>query len=347
MVANPTADAARCGRRPVGGVTKKHLRGRRVLRVRDCIRWRVHFVRYDLTHIEESAHKSLAQNDESSSGFAVRFKWIRTQQQSVNDYAKTRKIVRFRQALGEAGVEELLATTIAAAMQVKAIEPAELERVIVDSTVQEKAIAYPTDSRLLEVVRTKLVRLAQGAGQALKQTYAREGKRLRRRAGGYAHAQQFKRLRRVLKRQRAVLGRVLRDIERQMSDLSHERQTSLRVWLERAWRICRQRPKDKDKLYALHAPEVECIGKGKARQTYEFGVKVSLVMPSTSLSLLTARRWLIADRLGSNARTERADRHGPRPPSSFPALLTRKHPALGQIRIKRPHPELPRLDLRR
>jgi IS5 family transposase len=60
-------------------------------------------------------------------------------------------LVRFRQALAEAGVKEMLATTIAAAVQMKAVRPSELERVIVDTTVQEKAIAYPTDSRLLEV----------------------------------------------------------------------------------------------------------------------------------------------------------------------------------------------------
>ena len=126
-------------------------------------------------------------------------------------------LVRFRQALGEAGVEELLATTIAAAVQMKAVTPVEFERVIVDTTVQEKAIAYPTDSRLLEVARARLVQLAQRAGLGLKQTYEREGKRLRRRAGGYAHAKQFKRLRRVLKRQRTVLGRLLRDIERKLS----------------------------------------------------------------------------------------------------------------------------------
>lgn len=200
-------------------------------------------------------------------------------------------LVRFRQALGEAGLEELLATTIAAATQMKAITPAEFERVIVDSTVQEKAIAYPTDSRLLEVARTKLVRLAQRAGLALKQTYERDGKRLRRRADGYAHAKQFKRLRRVLKRQRTVLGRVLRDIERKMSELPRERQTSLRVWLERAWRICRQRPKDKNKLYALHAPEAECIGKGKARQPYEFGIKVSLAITERHGLIVGARAF--------------------------------------------------------
>ena len=84
-------------------------------------------------------------------------------------------------------------------------------------------------------------------------------------------AKQFKRLRRVLKRQRTILGRLLRDIERKLSGASNEQQAALRIWLERAWRICRQRPKDKKKLYALHAPEVECISKGKARQLYEFG----------------------------------------------------------------------------
>jgi IS5 family transposase len=168
-----------------------------------------------------------------------------------DDYFQSRlpcdptNLVRFRQALGEAGVEEMLATTIAAAVQMKAVRPSEFERVIVDTTVQEKAIAYPTDSRLLEVAPAKLARLAQRAGLTLKQTYEREGEQLRRRAGGYAHAKQFKRLRWVLKRQRTILGRLLRDIERKLSGASNEQQAALHIWLERAWRICRQRPKDK------------------------------------------------------------------------------------------------------
>ncbi|CAJ0780006.1 IS5 family transposase [Ralstonia chuxiongensis] len=203
----------------------------------------------------------------------------------------TSQIVRFRQALGEAGVEELLATTIATAVQMGAVKPVEFERVIVDTTVQEKAIAYPADSRLLEVARAKLARLAQRAGLALKQTYEREGKQLRRRAGGYAHAKQFKRLRRVLKRQRTILGRLLRDIERKLSGASDERQAALRPWIERAWQICRQRPKDKNKLYALHAPEVECIGKGKARQPYEFGVKVNLAITHKQGLIVGARSF--------------------------------------------------------
>lgn len=89
----------------------------------------------------------------------------------------------------------------------------------------------------------------------------------------------------MLKRQRTVLGRLLRDVQRQLVTASEAARTAITPWLERAERLHQQRPKDKDKLYALHAPEVECIGKGKARQPYEFGVKVGLA--------ITARQGLI------------------------------------------------------
>lgn len=84
-------------------------------------------------------------------------------------------LIKFRQLLGEEGVEELLAQTINVALELKLIKPQELTRVIVDSTVQEKAIAHPTDSRLLEVARTQLVEAARDAGIALKQTNAQRG----------------------------------------------------------------------------------------------------------------------------------------------------------------------------
>jgi IS5 family transposase len=173
-------------------------------------------------------------------------------------------------------MEELLAQTIAAARSMKAVDARELSRVIVDTTVQEKAVAHPTDSRLLEVARKKLVLLSRRNGIRLRQTYEREAPRLVREAGRHAHARQFKRMRKRLRRQRTLLGRVIRDIWRQLDTLEGFAREQMQVRLERAERIFQQQPKDKNKLYALHAPEVECIGKGKARKPYEFGVKVGI-----------------------------------------------------------------------
>jgi IS5 family transposase len=209
------------------------------------------------------------------------------------------QIGRFRRVLGEAGVEQLLKTTIEAAVAMKAIKKAEFERVIVDSTVQEKAIAHPVDSRLLEIARHKVVSAAKRCGLALKKTFVHEGKELRRKAGGYAHAKQFKRLRRAVKRQRTILGVVMRDVQRKLDALLQGQGqapsalsiTNLKTWLERAERIRTQQRHDKNKLYALHAPEVECISKGKARKPYEFGVKVSLAVTHKQGLMVGARSF--------------------------------------------------------
>ena len=200
-------------------------------------------------------------------------------------------LTRFRQALALAGVEEMLAKTIETAVQIEAVIAREFERVIVDSTVQEKAIAHPTDGRLLEVARAKIVLLAKRAGIELKQTCAREGKPLRRHAGGSAHAKQFKRLSKVVKRQRTLLGRLLREVERKLIERPEAVQAKLQPWLEGAERIRTQQPKDKNKCYALHAPPVECIGKGEARKPYEFGVKVSVAVTARQGLMVGARAF--------------------------------------------------------
>ncbi|WIX08707.1 transposase [Xanthomonas oryzae] len=160
-------------------------------------------------------------------------------------------LTRWRQRLGEAGMEELLAHTINTAHAMKAVDARELSRVIVDTTVQEKAIAHPTDSRLLEVARKKL----------------------------------------VLRRQRTLLGRVLRDLQRKLAQQEPSVRERIGVWLERAQRLLAQRPKDKQKLYALHAPEVECMSKGKARQPYEFGVKVGIAVSARKGLIVGARSF--------------------------------------------------------
>jgi IS5 family transposase len=204
------------------------------------------------------------------------------------------EIGRFRTAIGEAGVEELLKATIDTAVQTRAVRPAEFERIIVDTTVQEKVIAHPVDSRLLDIARAKVVQAARRAGIALKQTFSKEGKALRRKAGGYAHAKQFKRLRRTVKRQRTILGIVLREVRRKLptaTGLCVATLSRLNTLLERAERIRIQQTKDKDKLYALHAPEAECIGKGKARKPYEFGVKTSIAVTHKSGLVVGARTF--------------------------------------------------------
>ena len=205
------------------------------------------------------------------------------------------QVGRFRKAIGEAGVEELLRATVDTAVAPQAVRPREFERIIVDPTVQEKAIAHPVDSRLLEIARAKVVQAAKAAGLQLKQTYAREGGLLRRKAGGYAHARQFKRLRRVVKRQRTILGIVIRSIQRRRDQVrgitSATALSRLQTLLERAERIRTQQTKDKNKLYALHAPEVECIGKGKARKPYEFGVKASVAVTYAQGLMVGARTF--------------------------------------------------------
>jgi IS5 family transposase len=152
------------------------------------------------------------------------------------------------------------------------------------------------DSRLLEIAHLKVVSAAKRAGIKLKQTFAKEGKGLRRQAGGYAHAKQFKRLKKAVKRQRTILGIVMREVQRraqapEFAADSPKAWSDLQMWLQRAERIRTQQRHDKNKLYALHAPEVECIGKGKARKPYEFGVKSAIVVSHKHGLMLGSRSF--------------------------------------------------------
>ncbi|WP_175233554.1 IS5 family transposase, partial [Paraburkholderia humisilvae] len=185
-------------------------------------------------------------------------------------------LTRWRKRLGEAGVEELLAETIEAAKRAGVIKAASVKRVIVDTTVMEKAIAHPTDSGLLERCREHLVKAAARHGLKLRQNYNREAPHLARQIGRYAHAKQYKRMKKALRTLRSRVGRVMRDVERQVDPVSEERRVALQELIGRTKRILSQKTKDRNKLYALHAPEVECLAKGKARTPYEFGVKVSI-----------------------------------------------------------------------
>jgi len=191
-------------------------------------------------------------------------------------------LTRWRQRLGEEQLAALLQESLSVAHRTGAIESKDLERVVVDTTVQEKAIAHPTDARLCHRAIEKLGALAKREGVALRQSYRRVAKRAAIMVGRYTHAHQFKRARRALKFLRTRLGRIIRDIRRKIDG-----NPVLEDRFDRLLDLAR-RVRDQDqhqrgpKVYSLHAPEVECIGRGKARAAYEFGCKVSIATPVTS-----------------------------------------------------------------
>jgi IS5 family transposase len=110
----------------------------------------------------------------------------------------------------------------------------------------------------------------------MRQNYNRQAPLMAAQIGRYAHARQFKRMRKMLKALRVRVTRVLREFTRKIAQLPERAQAKAKNLLQRLGRILTQKTRDKNKLYALHAPEVECISKGKARTPYEFGVKVTI-----------------------------------------------------------------------
>lgn len=186
-------------------------------------------------------------------------------------------MTRWRNRLGEEGLEKILSETIVTAIRTDTVAKKDLKKVIADTTVMEKNISFPTDTKLLNRAREQLVALASEYGLNLRQTYARIGKYAAFNAGRYAHAKQFKRMRREVKKLRNYLGRTVRDIERQIAG-SLGLQSNFADQLAKSKRLLTQKKKSSNKLYSLHAPEAYCIAKGKAGKPYEFGCKVSLVI---------------------------------------------------------------------
>jgi IS5 family transposase len=135
-------------------------------------------------------------------------------------------------------------------------------------------VAHPTDSHLMLRAIEWLNRAAGAHGVRLRQSYLRVARRARAEAARLMHGRGHKQARAHLRFMRTRLGRLIRDIERKIAD-DPVRLKALASVLERARTIHGQHPGDTGKLYAFHAPEVECIGKGKARTRYEFGVKAS------------------------------------------------------------------------
>ena len=185
-------------------------------------------------------------------------------------------LTRWRQRMGEERLQALLQESLAVAVKTEAMKPGDLARVIVYTTVQPKNITFPTDAKLLNRAREKLAKLAKKLGVELRQSYHRVGKFTLVKHQRYAHAKQFKRADRALRKLKTYLGRVIRDVTRKIDG---------NPWLEEMFAyllslarrvLAQERGQRGPKVYSLHAPEVECIGKGKAHKPYEFGVKVSV-----------------------------------------------------------------------
>jgi IS5 family transposase len=182
----------------------------------------------------------------------------------------------WRKRLGDK-LEMLLAESLRVAHESGALRTRDLKRVTVDTTVQPKAVSFPTDAKLLHAAIKGLNRLARKHGVRLRQSYLRIAKRAAMMAGRYAHAKQFNRHRRQLRILRTRLGRIIRDIRRKIAG-QEQIAAVFEAPLSRASQICHQQQRQRGwKLYSFHAPEVECIGKGKASAPYEFGVKTSIV----------------------------------------------------------------------
>lgn len=185
-------------------------------------------------------------------------------------------MTHWRNRMGAERLQALLQESLAAATRSGAIKPADLARAIVDTTVEPKNVTFPTDAKLMNRAREKLVALAKRHGVKLRQSYARVGKFALVKHQRYAHARQFDRARKALRKLKTYLGRVIRDIARKI-DGDPRCETAFARLMSLARRVRDQeRGQRGPKVYSLHAPEVECIGKGKPHKPYEFGVKVSV-----------------------------------------------------------------------
>ncbi len=185
-------------------------------------------------------------------------------------------LVRWRKRIGPKDMERLLAETLETAKRGEHLTQRHMDRGNVDTTVQEKAIAYPTDARLYHKARVLLLKAARQRNIRLRQSYLRLGKRALIMSSRYAHARQMRRAKAEQKKVKNYLGRVYRNILRNCPQPDEQ----LAELLDLTRRLLNQKRHDKNKLYSLHAPEVECISKGKAHKKYEFGCKVSVATTS-------------------------------------------------------------------
>jgi transposase, IS5 family len=196
---------------------------------------------------------------------------------------------KWRKKIKSEGFEEIFKSTIEAGIRTGTITKRDFEKVNVDTTVQEKAITFPTDAKLYHKMREKLVSEAKSLGLVLRRTFRRASKKSLIMQGRYRHARQMKRAAREVRALRVMMGRVKRDLDRKTRGFA--RSQKLRDLLDLAEKLYHQKRTDRNKIYSLHCPEVECIAKGKAHKKYEFGCKVGFVTSSRGNFILGSKAF--------------------------------------------------------
>jgi len=179
------------------------------------------------------------------------------------------ELIKFRHRLGEIGMERILKISI------DLFEKKEVQekQVLVDSTVQEKNITYPTDPKLQKKIIEKCRAIAKEEGVVLRQSYKRTLKQLMIDQRFREHPRRKKKANAAARKIKVIAGRVVRDLERK---LNTEQLGRYEQDLKLFHRVLKQTQKDSNKIYSLHEPEVRCIAKGKEAKKYEFGNKVSI-----------------------------------------------------------------------
>ena len=186
-------------------------------------------------------------------------------------------MTRWRGRIGADALELLLAEALAVAVRTQAVSERAMERVTVDTTVQTKAVAHPTDSHLLMRAIERLNALAKKHDIKLRQSFIRVSRQAKRDVSRLIHGRGHSQAMRWVRKLRTWLGRLDRDIGRKIAG-DERLEAAFADTRQKVTRILAQKAGDGHKLYAFHAPEVECLAKGKARTRYEFGVKTSIAV---------------------------------------------------------------------
>lgn len=179
--------------------------------------------------------------------------------------------MHFRNRIGAEGIELILGESI----RINGKGGKE-DKVSIDTTVQEKNITYPTDSKLHRKIIKKGVSIAEKEGIELRQSYSRTLKKLGIDQRFRNHPKNGAKARKADEKVKTIAGRLVRELQRKIAAKSYSTELAL------FQRVLGQKRHDKNKVYSLHEPEVVCISKGKEHKKYEFGAKVSITITQKS-----------------------------------------------------------------